>query len=209
MSVQVGTESNGCLKFKLVLLGDIGVGKTSIFMRVKDDVYHGDTASSIGIDTCSRQLTIDNKDIMISLWDTAGVERFRTLTRNFFRNTSAVLLVFSVDEPSTLSYLSKWEENVKEYAPTAQRFLIGNKVDKDQLVSQEAAQHFAAFHNCEFVFMTSAKTGQGISEVLSTVGQHLLSRHKKASYEKDNSWLEHSIYVNSGQHSQNGSTSCC
>ncbi|BFZ13119.1 hypothetical protein BsWGS_16158 [Bradybaena similaris] len=209
MSALSGTESNKCLKFKLVLLGDIGVGKTSIFMRIRDNSFCSDRASSIGIDTCIRRLTVDNKDIQITVWDTAGVERFRTVTRNFFRNTNAVLLVFSVDEPPTLSYLSKWEEDVKEYAPTAQRFLIGNKIDKDWLVSQETAEHFAAFHNCEFVFLTSAKTGQGISDVLSTVAKRLLSSYKKTSYEIDNSWLGHSIHVNSGQYDQHRSTGCC
>lgn len=63
--------------------------------------------------------------VQITVWDTAGVERFRTVTRNFFRNTNAVLLVFSVDEPPTLSYLSKWEEDVKEYAPTGMFLFMG------------------------------------------------------------------------------------
>lgn len=66
MSALSGTESNNCLKFKLVLLGDIGVGKTSIFMRIRDNTFCSDRASSIGIDTCIRRLTVDNKDIQVS-----------------------------------------------------------------------------------------------------------------------------------------------
>uniref|UniRef100_A0A0B6ZNC9 Uncharacterized protein n=1 Tax=Arion vulgaris TaxID=1028688 RepID=A0A0B6ZNC9_9EUPU len=200
--------ANSTPKFKMVLLGDSGVGKTSIFLRIRDNEFQCERISTIGTDTCARRLKVDGTDIQVTLWDTAGVERFRTVTRNFYRNAQAILLVFSVDEPSTLLYLSRWEQDAREYAPTAQRFLVGNKIDMDRLVSQETMEHFASSHDCEFVFLTSAKTGQGIADVLKTVAQHLLNFHKK-TYENNNLWLECSVHVNQDNPNKQRPDKCC
>lgn len=197
-------------KFKVILLGEVGVGKTSFFIRVRDGVFRDPQTTTLGVDNCSCTLKAGGKAVQLTLWDTAGVERFRTLTRNFYRNAHAVLLMFTVDDPSTLYYLSKWEQDAREYAPNALHFLVGNKNDLDCLVKQDVVQTFARSHGCENAFLTSAKAGQGISEVLATVTEKLVRVHTQQKYDMENSWLDKSVHVNHGNHSnQNSSTACC
>ncbi|XP_012941242.1 ras-related protein Rab-13 [Aplysia californica] len=198
----------GTPKFKVILLGNSGVGKTSLFLRIRDDEFTSELPSTIGIDSCTRNLKAENQQIQLVLWDTAGVERFRTLTRNFYRSAQAVLLTFSVEEPTSLYQLSNWERDTREYAPTALRFLIGTKTDKPMQVPARTIQGFARSHNCEYAFLTSAKTGQGVNEALQMIGEQLMSSHKAQKYNQQNSWLEESIHVNQGQQSLK-KNSCC
>ncbi|XP_059147781.1 ras-related protein Rab-43-like [Physella acuta] len=200
-------NSAPCPQFKLILLGDAGVGKTSIFMRVKDNVFLEQPPPTIPVDNCRQKLMVGDTLVHLCLWDTAGVERFRTITRNFYRNADAVLMVFSLDEMSTLFSLNSWEQDVKAYAPTALRFLLGNKTDLGRAVSQDVVASFATNHNCESAFMASAKTGEGISNAFQVIAHKLFSLHKTRSEEQQNSWLSTSVHVNQGK--PNIKSGCC
>ncbi|KAH9507645.1 GTP-binding protein of the rab [Bulinus truncatus] len=196
-----------CFSFKVILIGQLGVGKTSFFLRLRDNRFYGEKTSTIGIDSCSKVLKVDGKEIKLLLLDTAGVERFQTLTRNYYRGSHAVLFLYSVDDPLTLTQLQIWHQEVCKYAPTALRYLVGNKSDLDTTPSLHLVEHCARCLGCEYVFSVSAKTGQGFLDLLNLVCKSLVSSKYQTVYEESNSWTEHSIHVNNG--SVGKQSPCC
>ncbi|KAK3581082.1 hypothetical protein CHS0354_033870 [Potamilus streckersoni] len=165
-------------KFKAVLLGEAGVGKSALFHRIKDDVFDERLQATIGIESCSKSFDVDGEKISLQIWDTAGVEKYRTLTRNYYRNTQALLLVYSVDDPTSLQCLTKWILDAENQAPMAMRFIIGNKCDREKSVSDQSAHNFAATHECADVFITSAKTGEGIDQAFVKITEKLLNSYQ-------------------------------
>lgn len=110
----------------------------------------------------------------LSIWDTAGVERFRTVTKNYYRGAHACVLLFSVDEPGTLQYLTHWVRDADEFCPDALKFVIANKIDLEPIVNKDSVEMFASSHNCSKAFQVSAKTGEGIKEAFTQISKELL-----------------------------------
>ncbi|XP_019636851.1 PREDICTED: ras-related protein Rab-18-like, partial [Branchiostoma belcheri] len=100
--------------FKLVLLGEVGVGKTSLFLRLKDGTFLEDSHASIGVDCCETAVSVEGEEVRLCVWDTAGVERFRTLTQGYYRHADAVLLVYSLPDSATLRMLTSWVREVND-----------------------------------------------------------------------------------------------
>ncbi|KAK7114976.1 ras-related protein Rab-25-like [Littorina saxatilis] len=210
-------NGNSSPTFKVILIGEAGVGKTSLFSRVRhpQPLHHDlsasfSTAATVGVDTHTRTISTRHGIVKLTLWDTAGVERYRTLTRNYYRNTNAALLVFSLDDASTLYPLSRWQHDVNDTAPNAISFLVGNKSDLTRGVSDETLNSFAEGNNCLAAFLTSAKTGEGVEEALTSVCEHLVHKfkHRTEMHDRDKLWLEGSgINVHgSGEHE---AKKCC
>nr|ADM89081.1 Lea/Rab family small GTPase [Sinohyriopsis cumingii] len=166
-------------KFKAVLLGDVGVGKSSLFLRIKDDVFDERLQSTVGIESCLKSLYVDRAEISFQIWDTAGVEKFQSLSRSYYRNTQVVLLVYSVHDSTSLQRLTKWIKDTEDHSPNAMKFLIGNKCDQEKSVSDQSAHNFAATHECADVFLTSAKTGEGIDQALVKITEQLLNSYQR------------------------------
>ncbi|KAL3860662.1 hypothetical protein ACJMK2_010756 [Sinanodonta woodiana] len=164
-------------KFKAVLLGDAGVGKSSLFLRIKDDVFDKKLQPTVGIESCFKSLCVDRAEVSFHIWDTAGVEKFQSLTRSYYRNTQVVLLVYSVHDCTSLQRLTKWIQDVEQHSPNAMKFLIGNKCDLEKSVSDQSANNFAATYECADVFLTSAKTGEGIDKALVKITRKLLNSY--------------------------------
>ncbi|XP_041376483.1 ras-related protein Rab-18A-like isoform X2 [Gigantopelta aegis] len=127
----------------------------------------------------------------LCIWDTAGVERFRTLTRNYYRNVHAALLTYSLDNPYSLALLSKWAEDVTYFSQAASIFLLGTKSDRRWKVSEDSARNFAIRHECSGVFFVSAKTGQGVDNALCALAEKLVQLYDKSSVTpaETRSWL--------------------
>ena len=107
----------------------------------------------------------------MNVWDTAGVERFRTLTRNYYRNAHAAVFIYSVGEVSSLHYLIQWEKDTRAFAPNAVRMLIGNKKDLDGEVDEFTAKSFAKTHAFELDAMVSCKTGEGVKDAIEELAK--------------------------------------
>ncbi|KAK3581080.1 hypothetical protein CHS0354_033868 [Potamilus streckersoni] len=169
----------GAPKFKAVLLGEVGVGKSSLFLRIKDDVFNEKLQPTVGIESCFKSLYVDRAEVSFQIWDTSGVEKFHSLTRSYYRNTQVVLLVYSVHDSASLQRLTKWIQDIEHHSPNAMRFLIGNKCDQEKSISDQSAHNFAATNECADVFLTSAKTGEGIDQALVKITEKLLNSYQR------------------------------
>jgi len=132
--------------FKLLLLGDSGVGKSSLLMRLTDNRFSEAHISTVGVDFRSTDLTIDNKHVNLQIWDTAGQERYRSITTAYYRGAHGVMLVFDLTSRETYHNIHKWLADVQRHAhDKTQIILIGNKKDLNALrcITSEEAQQLA------------------------------------------------------------------
>ena len=154
-------------KYKLVFLGDIYVGKTSIINQFMHDSFDTNYQATIGIDFLSKTLTLEDKSLRLQLWDTAGQERFRSLIPNYIRDSSVAVIVFDLTNKQTFSSLDKWIEDVRnERGNSVIVAVVGNKIDKteERCISREEAEAKAKQYGAIY-YETSAKTGENVAEL--------------------------------------------
>lgn len=154
-------------KYKIVVLGEANVGKTSIINSYLYCKFDKNQQSTIGINQYNN-IELDDFNATISIWDTAGDERYRAIIPFYFRDSQGVVLVFDLTNEESFEKISYWIELYNEHSSTsikANFILIGNKKDlvQDRCVSSEAAHEFALFNQIEY-FETSALTGENIEE---------------------------------------------
>jgi len=134
------------------------------------------TDLTIGVEFGARMITIDKKQIKLQIWDTAGQESFRSITRSYYRGAAGALLVYDITRRETFTHLTSWLEESRQHAsPNMTIMLIGNKCDDDdkRAVSKEEGEAFAKQHGLLFL-ETSAKTAHNVEEVRSPVCMQFL-----------------------------------
>jgi len=164
--------------FKVMLIGDSGVGKTCVLIRFKDGAFlSGSFISTVGIDFRNKFITVDGKKVKLQIWDTAGQERFRSITHAYYRDAHALLLLYDVGRRKTFENTRAWLSEIKEYAPQgAVVILLGNKCDltKERQVKREDGEKLAAEYNVPFI-ETSAKSGMNIDLAFEAASRELMN----------------------------------
>lgn len=152
--------------FKYIIIGDSGVGKSCLLLQFTDKRFEPLHDLTIGVEFGARMVAIDSKNVKLQIWDTAGQESFRSITRSYYRGACGALLVYDVTRRETFAHLQTWLEDAKANSNTAITImLIGNKCDLEskRQVSREEGEAFAKANG--LVFMeTSAKTAQNVDE---------------------------------------------
>ncbi|XP_068722150.1 ras-related protein Rab-1D-like [Montipora capricornis] len=174
--------------YKVVLAGDVGVGKTSIFQRYDKDKFFDHKDSTFGMDKLNKDMTVDGQRCKINVWDTAGMERTRSLTSNYYRNAHAVIFVYAVDDLYSLTVLRNWVEDVNKDAKTAFKFLVGNKtdlVDDGIEVDDQQAELFRKNNALHSRYQVSAKTGAGVKEMFEDIARLMVHNMKAATQNQD------------------------
>lgn len=143
---------------KFIMVGESGVGKTSIVTRLINNIYIDDGGPTIGIDFSFYNIKYNNQKIKIQLWDTAGQERFYNIVRTYFKKTIGVIYVFDITNKDTFNRLSYWTNKIQEFEnPLQKNILIANKCDNDnENVSMDDINNFCKTHKCKY-FKISAK----------------------------------------------------
>ncbi|XP_060150897.1 ras-related protein Rab-15 isoform X2 [Globicephala melas] len=119
--------------FRLLLIGDSGVGKTCLLCRFTDNEFHSSHISTIGVDFKMKTIEVDGIKVRIQIWDTAGQERYQTITKQYYRRAQGIFLVYDISSERSYQHIMKWVSDVDEYAPEGvQKILIGNKADEEQ-----------------------------------------------------------------------------
>lgn len=181
-------------EFKVILCGEYGVGKTSLFRRYANNTFIETShlselksrQSTLGLDHVSRSFDVTGlKTIKIQLWDTGGLERVASITNSYYKFAEAALLVFSLDSLESFHSLSQHLLEILSLAENAKIFLVGNKMDLTPLEVQDSdidlfVEQFPKFNG---IFKISCKTNEGIQEMLNEIAEKLASSNFKSNYD--------------------------
>ena len=161
--------------YKIVVLGDISVGKTSILSRFRYGVFEPEYMPTLGIDFFSQNLFYEDKTIRLILWDTAGEERFRSLIPSYLKNADCIIIVFDITNKDSFNSLNKWLTDSKNNANEGTIYIIcGNKSDlkEKRTVNENEIDEYIKKNELIYV-ECSAKNGEGIKDLFNTVAKNL------------------------------------
>lgn len=156
--------------YKVLLLGDSSVGKTCFLLRYADDAFNENHISTIGLDYRLKMITLENdKIVKMQIWDTAGQDRFRAITKNYYKGAHGIILMYDVTNVTTFNNIKNWLTQIKENTTDKVKIvLVGNKVDEDNLrkVSTEEGKKLSEDFNLQF-YETSAKNNIRVEDTFT------------------------------------------
>uniref|UniRef100_A0A7S1F9J5 Uncharacterized protein n=1 Tax=Noctiluca scintillans TaxID=2966 RepID=A0A7S1F9J5_NOCSC len=156
---------------KVLIIGDSGVGKSSVLIRYCDDEFNVSQAPTIGVDFKTKLVQVRGTNLKLALWDTAGQERFRTLTSAYYRGAQGIILVYDCSKRESFDHIVYWQDEVRKYSTNedAVIMLVSNKVDLEcHQITREEGEEFALTNSMMFIEV-SAKTRQGIQQAFEEV----------------------------------------
>ncbi|GAM17290.1 hypothetical protein SAMD00019534_004650 [Acytostelium subglobosum LB1] len=168
-------NNNNSEMYKLLMIGDSSVGKTSLLLRFSDGTFQETSVNMTSVDNKTKNITIDGKTIALQIWDTAGQERFRTITSSFYRGAHGILVVYDMTDQSTFNNVKLWMQEIQRYGVVGvSKMLIGNKFDLDdrKIVSTTSAKEYADSLGIPFL-EASAKTGFNVDQIFSTIANEI------------------------------------
>ena len=193
--------------FKILLLGDSNVGKSSLISRYVDGLWSDVFVPTIGVDFKIKTLEIGNKNIKMQIWDTAGQERFRNIISSYFRGSHGILLIYDITNKNSFNNLQDWLEVIENNAnKNVLKILIGNKNDleEDRQIKTEEGQSFANRNNMQFI-ETSAKTNTNVTDAFEALAKIMMEFN---SDKKPISDQNKKVNVSSGKN-LNTKKKCC
>ena len=174
------------VKYKIMVLGESKVGKTSLIKRYTKDQFGGVYLTTVGMDFQDKIIEIEDKKVRLQVWDTAGQERFRNVTKSYFQSSHGLLVVYDITDKESFEKINFWIENIKNNAPeNAKLILVGNKCDlaNERKVTIEDGENKARNYNIKF-FESSAKDGTNVNELFFYLANEIYQNDK--TKEKDN-----------------------
>ncbi|XP_040567510.1 ras-related protein Rab-18-B [Lepeophtheirus salmonis] len=162
---------------KLLIIGESGVGKSSLLLRFTEDAFDPDHSATIGVDFKVKTLTVQGNRVKLAIWDTAGQERFRTLTPSYYRGGQGAILVYDVTNRDSFSNVENWLNELDTYATNHDivKMLVGNKCDLEEkrAISKEEGQKCARKHRMMFI-ESSAKTREGVQLAFEELVENII-----------------------------------
>ena len=157
---------------KYIIIGDAAVGKSNLLLRYAHGQFNSEYQITIGVEFGAKNIEIGDKLYRVQIWDTAGQENFRSITRAYYKNSVCAIVVYDISKRDSFENISTWIEDCRNQSPKSiYMILVGNKCDLEdrRQVSKEEGQELAQKYGLDF-YETSAKTGQNVEEMfLSTV----------------------------------------
>ena len=193
--------------FKLLLIGDSGVGKSCLLLRFADDTYTDTHIATIGVDFKIKTVQIDGKNVKLQIWDTAGQERFRTITSSYYRGAHGIIVVYSVIDLQTFQNVRQWLQEIERYASdTVIKLLIGNKSDleDERAVTLEQGQELANSLNVSFM-EASAKMSMNVDELFIKIATDIMKNLQPAQPKQ----TEQADIKKGGKESKSGKKGFC
>lgn len=197
-------------KYKIVFLGDQGVGKTSLITRFMYDTFDEQYAATIGIDFLSKTMYLeDNKTIRLQLWDTAGQERFRSLIPSYIRDSNVAIICYDITNKKSFENLEKWINEVKlERGEDVIIVIVGNKSDlnnKRQVSLEDLEKLAKSIDNCSIFMETSTKANYNIKLLFKKIAKSLPEFNQEGNQQNN----PETIDINIEPTNRNESSSCC
>ena len=166
--------------YKIIIIGDSGVGKSNILGRYLHNEFKHDTKSTVGVEFGSKQLKVDGVNIKLQIWDTAGEERYRAITSAYYKGSKGCFIVYDITSEISFENVEKWYEEIRKSAEKEiSVILVGNKCDleNERKVSIELGQSKAKNLNCPF-FETSALNNTNIVTAFQSISENIYNRCK-------------------------------
>ena len=188
------------VKYKIMVLGESKVGKTSLIKRYTKDQFGGVYLTTVGMDFQDKIIEIEDKKVRLQVWDTAGQERFRNVTKSYFQSSQGLLVVYDITDKESFEKINFWVDNIKNNAPeNAKLILVENKCDlaNERKVSYEEGENYAKKFNIKF-FESSAKDGTNVKEFFFYLANEIYQDDKTKG--KDN---KNSLQLNANQKGKN------
>ena len=162
--------------YKVLLLGDSTVGKTCILLKYTDKIFQETHMMTIGLDYRLKTMTLQSgKEVKLQIWDTAGQDRFRSITKNYYKGSHGIILIYYVTSLKTFENVKSWVSQIhEEISDKVVIYLVGNKIDMDdeRKVQTEEGQKLAEELGVPFV-ETSAKSGVNIDNIFSDITERI------------------------------------
>ena len=171
-------SSESSKTFKILTIGESGVGKTCILRRFVENKFLKNHLATIGIDFKTKTLNINNQEIKLKIWDTAGQERFRNITTQYYKGADGIVLIYDVTDDASYEKIRDWMEQILSNTKREDigLVLLGNKCDMEQrAVTEEQGNKMAEELKVSY-FETSALTGQGINEAFNELTRDIMKR---------------------------------
>ncbi|KAG4937841.1 hypothetical protein AAZX31_16G001500 [Glycine max] len=201
--------------FKVVLIGDSGVGKSNLLSRFTRNEFCLESKSTIGVEFATRTLQVEGRTVKAQIWDTAGQERYRAITSAYYRGALGALLVYDVTKPTTFENVSRWLKELRDHADAnIVIMLIGNKTDLKHLraVATEDAQGYSEKEGLSFI-ETSALEATNVEKAFQTILAEIyriISKKSLSSNEPASANIKEGMTITvGGPQSNTSKPSCC
>ncbi|XP_077983873.1 ras-related protein Rab-30-like [Glandiceps talaboti] len=193
--------------FKVVLIGNAGVGKTCLVRRFTQGLFPPGQGATIGVDFMIKTVKVGDDKVKLQIWDTAGQERFRSITQSYYKSADALVVVYDVTSFESFRWVPEWLKEIEEYGRSRViTVLVGNKTDlvQDREVSMQQGATFAETHEMRFL-ETSAKEADNVDKLFLDVAKELTE--KVVTSEMENT--TDNIAICSNNHTVSATYNCC
>ena len=180
--------SNYNLIFKIVLIGDSNVGKTNILSKYLQNEFNPDSKATVGVEFGSKTFNINDNVIKAQIWDTAGTEKYRSITNAYYKGAKGAFVVYDITKKSSFNNIDKWLFDLKNNGDeNINIILVGNKIDleNDRDVTTEEGEKKAILNKASFI-ETSAKNGNNIEKAFNLMIENVHENFKKENENKEN-----------------------
>ena len=170
------------LSFKIIIVGDSGVGKSCLSIRASRNYFEDFYSPTVGFEFLTFNVKVEDQNIKLQIWDTCGQEVYRSLISSFYRSASLAIIVYSIDSEESYKNIEKWLNDIKSQSnPDCKIFLIGNKADLEdkRQVTREDGEKFFQEHKLSYFTETSAKTSFNVQNVFIQVAKELYKQHEE------------------------------
>ena len=167
--------------FKILLIGDLGVGKSCVILRYVEGDFPGNIMSSIGVDFKTKQIDLDDRLIKLQIWDTAGHEKFRTITTSYYKSAHAIIILYDITQKASFDHIRNWLTEIDKFGKQGVlKVIVGNKLDMEnnRKITKEAAENLALKYGIK-LWEVSAKDNTNIEEMFLDTIKTLLEKNSK------------------------------